>query len=124
MDNSSHDQKYHKKIGIFIVAYHAKNTIQSVLNRIRPETWSRISEVFIFDDGSKDGTVGSAAGYNGTGSEKIKIFYNKINLGYGGNQKRGYLYAIKQGFDIVVLLHGDGQYAPELRLSNRSNRAR
>ena len=35
------------------------------------------------------------------------------NLGYGGNQKAGYRWAIEQDLDIVVLLHGDGQYAPE-----------
>ena len=35
------------------------------------------------------------------------------NLGYGGNQKAGYRWAIEQGMDIVVLLHADGQYAPE-----------
>ena len=36
------------------------------------------------------------------------------NLGYGGNQKNGYQLAIEHGLDIVVLLHGDGQYAPEM----------
>jgi glycosyltransferase involved in cell wall biosynthesis len=36
------------------------------------------------------------------------------NLGYGGNQKAGYRWAIDNDLDIVVLLHGDGQYAPEL----------
>ena len=36
-----------------------------------------------------------------------------MNLGYGGNQKIGYYYAIKGNFDYVILLHGDGQYAPE-----------
>jgi 2-polyprenyl-3-methyl-5-hydroxy-6-metoxy-1,4-benzoquinol methylase len=35
------------------------------------------------------------------------------NQGYGGNQKLGYRYAIDHGFDIVALIHGDGQYAPE-----------
>jgi hypothetical protein len=35
------------------------------------------------------------------------------NQGYGGNQKLGYRYAIDNHFDIVALLHGDGQYAPE-----------
>ena len=33
---------------------------------------------------------------------------------YGGNQKLGYQYFIDKGFDVVVLLHGDGQYAPEI----------
>jgi glycosyltransferase involved in cell wall biosynthesis len=36
---------------------------------------------------------------------------------YGGNQKKGYQYAIDRGLDIVVLLHGDGQYAPEVMAS-------
>ena len=36
-----------------------------------------------------------------------------VNQGYGGNQKLGYRYAIDNGFDIVALIHGDGQYAPE-----------
>src|SRR5690606_9300123 len=29
------------------------------------------------------------------------------------NQIRGYQYAIEKGYDIVALLHGDAQYAPE-----------
>ena len=36
------------------------------------------------------------------------------NLGYGGNQKAAYKLAIERGLDIVVLLHADGQYAPEM----------
>lgn len=36
-----------------------------------------------------------------------------MNQGYGGNQKVGYNYAISRGLDIVALVHGDGQYAPE-----------
>jgi glycosyltransferase involved in cell wall biosynthesis len=39
---------------------------------------------------------------------------NPENQGYGGNQKLGYQYALNNGFDFVALLHGDGQYAPEL----------
>ena len=36
-----------------------------------------------------------------------------FNQGYGGNQKIGYHYAIKNNYDYVILLHGDGQYPPE-----------
>src|SRR5690606_31682097 len=43
----------------------------------------------------------------------ITVLKNPTNLGYGGNQKVGYRYAIENGFDYVALLHGDGQYAPE-----------
>jgi 2-polyprenyl-3-methyl-5-hydroxy-6-metoxy-1,4-benzoquinol methylase len=46
--------------------------------------------------------------------EKLQVLSNSKNLGYGGNQKAGYRYFMEKGFDIVVLLHGDGQYAPEV----------
>ena len=101
------------RIGIFIVAYNASTTIVNVLQRIKDSTWSEIDEVFVFDDSSSDATSSTARNYDGVGTEKLKVFYNKVNLGYGGNQKRGYLYAIKNNFDVVVLLHADGQYAPE-----------
>jgi glycosyltransferase involved in cell wall biosynthesis len=102
------------KIGIFIVTFNARSTIASVLARIKPRTWDRISQVFVFDDSSQDGTCDEAVRAKRTlRMEKVRVFHNRINLGYGGNQKRGYLYAIHQNLDIVVLLHGDGQYAPE-----------
>ena len=43
----------------------------------------------------------------------MTLLRQPINLGYGGNQKVGYRLAIDLGFDVIVLLHGDGQYAPE-----------
>ena len=44
---------------------------------------------------------------------KVTVLATPENQGYGGNQKLGYAYAIRNDFDFVVLLHGDGQYAPE-----------
>jgi SAM-dependent methyltransferase len=43
----------------------------------------------------------------------IEVIRHPKNLGYGGNQKSGYQWAIENDLDIVVLLHGDGQYASE-----------
>jgi glycosyltransferase involved in cell wall biosynthesis len=100
---------------VFVVTFHASSTIAEVLSRIKPQTWDRITEVFIFDDCSTDDTCGAAIRYKLANKlSKVRIFYNQVNLGYGGNQKRGYRYAAEQGFDVVVLLHGDGQYAPEV----------
>ncbi|MCW5213821.1 glycosyltransferase family 2 protein, partial [Desulfobulbus sp. US5] len=105
-----------KKIGILIVAYNAATTISNVISRIPETVWEHIAEVFIFDDKSYDSTshIAELERQQHPHKDKIKIFYNAVNLGYGGNQKRGYLYAIEQEMDVVVLLHGDGQYAPEL----------
>jgi len=101
------------RIGIFIVAYNATSTIEDVLDRIPGAIWDRIEEVFVFDDASSDDTSARAAAWSNPNAGKVKVFSNQVNLGYGGNQKRGYHYAVEQGLDIVVLLHGDGQYAPE-----------
>ncbi len=72
-------------------------------------------EILLIDDASKDSTFKTAREAIANFSNKIKItiLKNKRNLGYGGNQKLGYTYAIDNSFDIVALLHGDGQYAPE-----------
>ncbi len=102
------------KIGILVVAYNAVSTLAKVLRRIPPDAWERVSEVVVLDDASQDYTYELAVGYKETAqTEKLKIIRNQRNLGYGGNQKAGYRYFMENGFDVVVLLHGDGQYAPE-----------
>src|SRR6185312_12262985 len=103
------------RIGILVVAYNAESTLQKVLHRIPPEVYAKIEEIFVFDDASSDGTyqMGRSLMQEPAG-EKLKIFRNPVNLMYGGNQRKGYQYAVGRGLDIVVLLHGDGQYAPEV----------
>lgn len=105
------------KVLILIVSYHAEQFIQAVLNRIPDEIWQNDrfeTEVLIIDDQSPDQTFDRAVDYaRQSNKPNITILYNPKNQGYGGNQKIGYHYAIDKGFDAVVLLHGDGQYAPE-----------
>jgi glycosyltransferase involved in cell wall biosynthesis len=105
-----------KKLLIFIVAYNAEKHIKKVLDRIPRMLFTKYEcEVLIIDDNSKDQTFEEASLYINSNNEmNIKVLYNPINQGYGGNQKLGYRYAIKHNFDYVVLLHGDGQYAPEI----------
>lgn len=103
-----------KSIAIFIVAYNAAGTLRSVLDRIPQQTWDRVEEVFVFDDSSQDDTFLVGLGYRELhNKKKLTVIRNRENQGYGGNQILGYKYAIEKGYDIVALLHGDGQYAPE-----------
>ncbi len=103
-----------KKIGIFVIAYNAVNKLDWTLDRIPKEVWDKVEEVFLFDDCSTDNTYYAAIGYKHAKQlEKCTVHRNTRNLRYGGNQKAGYQYAIARGFDIVVMLHADGQYAPE-----------
>jgi glycosyltransferase involved in cell wall biosynthesis len=102
------------RIGIFIVAYNAETTLARVLDRIPETLRDEVEEVFVFDDASQDDTYRSAREYQAARAwPNLRIFRNPVNRGYGGNQKLGYSYAMERGLDFVVLLHGDGQYAPE-----------
>jgi methionine biosynthesis protein MetW len=102
------------KIGIFVVTYNAVSTLVKTLKRIPSIILDIIEEVFVFDDASSDDTYLLAEGFKKVyGLDKMTVRLHSCNLGYGGNQKTGYRYAIDRGLDYVVLLHGDGQYAPE-----------
>ncbi len=104
-----------KRIGIFIVTYNAVTTLAKVLKRIPASVWKNVEEVVVFDDASQDATYELAVGLKTLDPEsKLQVLKHPRNLGYGGNQKAGYRYFIEKGFDIAVLLHGDGQYAPEV----------
>ena len=103
-----------KRVLIFVVAYNAETTIEKVLRRIPSSLRHHNVEVLIIDDSSKDDTFGNGLRYQQKHSAfKVTVLRTPVNQGYGGNQKLGYRYAIDNGFDIVALLHGDGQYAPE-----------
>ncbi len=102
------------RIGIHVVAYNAASTLAQVLDRIPREFASKISDILVFDDHSDDSTYLVGLGYAQTSDLPLRVFRNETNLGYGGNQKAGYRWAIDNGLDVIVLLHGDGQYAPEM----------
>lgn len=106
-----------RKVLIFIVTYNAENTVTSVLNRLPQCLFSDPRfhcEVLIIDDSSKDKTFSVSQNWAKESSQlPLTVLKNPVNQGYGGNQKLGYHYALENGFDVVALLHGDGQYAPE-----------
>ena len=104
------------RLGILVLAYNAEKTIGSVLARIPLETYEKAHGVYVFDDASRDETQHVAENFlkSHTFGEKIHVFKHAQNRGYGGNQKHAYHFAEKNGLDVVVMLHGDGQYTPEL----------
>ncbi len=105
-----------KKLLILIVAFNHEKFIQKVLDRIDENLTNTYDvEILINDDSSSDETVKVTKNYIKENKKKFKymILSNPVNQGYGGNQKIGFLYAIKNNFDYVALVHGDGQYAPE-----------
>lgn len=104
-----------QRVLIFVVAYNAESTLRQVIHRIPHQIFDRYeTEILVIDDASIDDTFAICNELIDPYSNvSLTVLKNPLNQGYGGNQKLGYQYAIREGFDYVILLHGDGQYAPE-----------
>ena len=102
------------KVGLLVVAYEASATLEAVLHRIPDEVRSALSVILVCDDASTDDTFQVGMRMKQARPDlPLEVIRRPVNLGYGGNQKAGYHWMIDHGVDVVVLLHGDGQYAPE-----------
>jgi glycosyltransferase involved in cell wall biosynthesis len=93
------------KIVVVMPAYNAARTLASTYQNIPSEV---VDEVLLVDDASRDETVKIALDFH------LKVIRHPHNVGYGGNQKTCYMEALRDGADIVVMLHPDGQYDPRL----------
>lgn len=97
------------------MAYNAASTLAAVLDRLPQSFVDTVDHILVCDDASVDDTYEVGLRYKeGRATLPLTVVRHSKNLGYGGNQKTGYQWAIEHGLDIVVLLHGDGQYAPEV----------
>jgi glycosyltransferase involved in cell wall biosynthesis len=112
---SMQDSHRRCRLLVFIVAYNAERTIEKVVHRLPSTLAEYDTEILIIDDSSRDRTFEEAYRLEAAGQLPfpLTVLYNPVNQGYGGNQKIGFHYAIDKGFDVVALVHGDGQYAPE-----------
>jgi glycosyltransferase involved in cell wall biosynthesis len=86
-------------------AYNAARTLRMTWEEI-PKEW--VDLVILVDDHSADDTLAVAQELS------LDIVAHPHNVGYGGNQKTCYIEALRNGADIVVMLHPDGQYDPSL----------
>lgn len=101
-----------KKIIVLIPAYNAAKTIRNVFTRIPHDFLPKISEFLIINDGSKDNTLSELRSLQQE-YFNINIINKNLNEGYARAQKTGFKLALEKNADIIILLHADGQYAPE-----------
>lgn len=94
-----------KKIVVVMPSYNAARTLERTVAEIPREI---VDEILLVDDASSDETVEIA---NLLG---LKVFLHETNFGYGRNQKTCYREALRLGADIVVMVHPDYQYSPNL----------
>ncbi len=90
------------KILIIVPAYNEEKSLPEVIRDLRTSIPS--ADVLVVNDGSKDGTARIAQDLG------VKILDLPYNLGIGGAVQSGYLYALRNNYDIAVQFDGDGQH--------------
>ncbi len=95
-----------KTIVVVLPAYNAAKTLEMTYREI---PFDIVDDVVLVDDHSRDETskVGRELGIK-------HVIRHDRNRGYGGNQKTCYRTALELGADIVIMLHPDYQYTPQL----------
>lgn len=95
-----------KKVAVVMPAYNAAATLKKTYDEIPTDL---VDEVILCDDASKDDTVSLAKSL-----DINHVISHQTNKGYGGNQKSLYNKALEIDADIVIMLHPDYQYTPQL----------
>ena len=93
------------RIMVVMPALNAARTLAATVSAIPRDV---VDEIVLVDDRSTDETLTIARKLG------VHVVWHPHNVGYGGNQKTCYLEALQRGAEIVVMLHPDGQYEPEL----------
>jgi glycosyltransferase involved in cell wall biosynthesis len=96
-----------KKVIVVMPAYNAAKTLKKTYSEVMAQAF--VDKVVIVDDASSDETSRIAATL-----DNALCFRIEHNTGYGGNQKKCYELALKEGADIVIMVHPDYQYTPML----------
>ena len=105
INRDGHPLSRRERVVIVMPAYNAAKTLEDTFKAI-PKGY--YDEVVVVDDHSRDDTMERAE------SLHLKAIRHPHNVGYGGNQKTCYMEALRDGADIVLMLHPDGQYDPAI----------
>jgi glycosyltransferase involved in cell wall biosynthesis len=96
-----------QKIVVVMPAYNAEKTLRKTYEEVMQQ--DIVDLVILVDDGSRDGTVELARSL-----PHVLVHQHPKNRGYGGNQKSCYRLALENQADVVIMVHPDYQYTPQL----------
>jgi glycosyltransferase involved in cell wall biosynthesis len=96
-----------KKIVVVMPAYNAAQTLEKTHREVLEQ--GIVDLVIVVDDASRDDTAPLARSLPQT-----EVHVHDRNKGYGANQKTCYRAALDAGGDIIIMVHPDYQYTPQL----------
>lgn len=99
------------KILLFTPMYNCEKQIIRVMGQMTMEVGKYISEWIILNNRSTDNGEQAVKDYIESHDMpmKVRLLRNDENYGLGGSHKVAFDYAINNGFDYLIVLHGDDQ---------------
>ncbi|WEF32951.1 glycosyltransferase family 2 protein [Pseudoduganella chitinolytica] len=99
------------RILVFIPAYRCADQVTRVLDQFDARVQAWIDTAIVVDNRSPDNTLDAAVARARERLTRTRFigWRNDDNYGLGGSHKAAFRYAIEQGFDYLVVLHGDDQ---------------
>lgn len=99
------------RILLFTPMYNCENQIIRVLGQVTSNIGKYIDEWIIINNRSTDNGEQVVKDYIDEHKlpTKIRLFRNYENYGLGGSHKVAFQYALANGFDYVIVFHGDDQ---------------
>ncbi|WP_454752337.1 glycosyltransferase family 2 protein [Cupriavidus necator] len=99
------------RILVFIPAYRCARQIIRVIDQFDDKVQALVDTVMVVDNRSPDGTLEAAIEH---ARDRLKAcqfigWRNDDNYGLGGSHKAALRYAIDEGYDYLIVLHGDDQ---------------
>ncbi|MDQ2824748.1 MAG: glycosyltransferase family 2 protein [Verrucomicrobiota bacterium] len=96
-----------QKIVVVMPAYNAARTLRRTYDEVMAQ--GIVDLVIVVDDASDDETAAIARTL-----DRVQVEVHPQNRGYGANQKTCYRLALAAAADIVIMIHPDYQYTPQL----------
>lgn len=99
------------RILLFIPMYNCEKQIVRVLSQLKGESAKYITQAIVVNNRSTDNGEQAVTEWleNNHLSLPVSLLRNDNNYGLGGSHKVAFEYAITNGFDYVIVLHGDDQ---------------
>jgi glycosyltransferase involved in cell wall biosynthesis len=96
-----------QKIVVVMPAYNAARTLRRTYDEVMAH--GIVDLIILVDDASQDETVAIARTL-----EQVNVEVHPMNRGYGANQKTCYRLALAAEAHIIIMVHPDYQYTPQL----------
>lgn len=111
MDHPGIEVARRQRVAVFVVAYRDDARMEETLRRIPESLLRELTALYVIDDRGRAAEPLEA--HARPLGARVQVLRTPFAKRYGANLKLGFRYAIRQGFDVIALLHADGKYAPE-----------